>query len=218
MNQSAERHLTKAETYLGKGEAWYRKAGAEIAAAKEAGATWTEIGDRLDRSKSWCQKVIAWAESPANAGSVPTPFTEPGREPTDVRGAKRVLREAPLEQVEQIISALPKERQQAIAAATGDRYAGRRQEHDERERGMTPAQRKEREAAGEEADQHVANLMSGFDHLNIATNLRVSTDILKEMIAKNTLTSEGLSHIDQALAEFLDEYKVAQAAVGQEVT
>ena len=217
MNQSAERHLAKAETYIGKGEAWYRKAALEIVAAQESDPALTnrEIGEYLGGySKDWVRKVVAWSttdEAPR------TPFMEPHRDSTDVRGAKRVLATAPLEQVEQIIATLPKDRQQAIAAATGDRHATARQTYDERERDMTPAARKEREAAVEEADQHVADLMSGFDHLSIATNLRVSTDILQEMIAKNTITPEGLSHIDQALAGFLDEYKVAQAAVSQEV-
>lgn len=110
MNTQAEKHLAKAEGYLAKGEAWYRKAADEMRAAKNEGAIWPEIGDRLGRSKSWCERIVAWAESPANDASAPTPFAEPGRDTPDVRGFKRVLAEAPMEQIETSLADLSPER------------------------------------------------------------------------------------------------------------
>jgi len=117
VNDQAAKHLAKAEGYLDKGDGWYRKAGEEILAAREAGASYAECGDRLGRSKSWCEKIAAWAKVPANGASAPTPFAEPGRDNPDLRGAKRILREAPLEQVETILGGISVQRRAALATA-----------------------------------------------------------------------------------------------------
>lgn len=126
MNQSAERHLSKAEDYLGRGDAFYRKAATEIVAAKESdpALTNTLIGERLGKSRDWVSKIVTWA-STDDPGS--TPFGG-GTAESKGRGAveaRRVLRDAPMEQVEQIISELPASRQRQIGAAAGDSYLGR---------------------------------------------------------------------------------------------
>ena len=215
-----ERHLAKAQSYLAKGEAWYRKAGEEIELAREAGATWPQIGDRLDRSKSWCQRVSEWAKSPANGGSPDTPIDwKRGSHGTTAEiqaGARKLLAEAPMEQVERIIETLPKERKQAVAAAAGHQYSKLREEMEERERNLTPAQHKEREAAGATIDTHVGRVMAPFSSLSIANHLEQATDLLKEMVEGHAVSPEVMTAIDTALAAFLDEYKVAQAMVGTE--
>jgi len=62
MNREAVRHCNKASYYLTSGEDSYRKAGAEMLAAKRAGATWKEVGAALGRSSSWCIQIVRWAE------------------------------------------------------------------------------------------------------------------------------------------------------------
>lgn len=100
MNRRAEQHLGKAQEYLEKGENFYRKAAAEIIAAREYGATWIQIGDHLDRSESWCRDIVRWAETPANGLLRATPWS--GKDHADNRAlahTKRVLRESSPEQV-----------------------------------------------------------------------------------------------------------------------
>lgn len=216
MNREAERHLDKAEKLIAKGTAAWRKAAEEILAARDADPklTMAKVGERLGHGESWVRRILAWANSDSG---LPTPFTgdSPG---VATRHARQVLRDAPLEQVEQIIGDLPFERQQAVAAAAGDRYAKVRHEADERERGMTPAQRKEREAAVESVRQGSAEMTAGFDTLAIVNDLEHATELLTQMVAKGVVSPDGMRRIDTALAAFLDEYKVAQAMVGEEAT
>jgi hypothetical protein len=214
VNREAERHLDKAGKLIGKGSDAYLKAAAEILAARDADPRLSikDAGEKLGRTGGWVKKLLAWAANP----ETDTPFAEPHREPRDIRGARAVLADAPLEQVEKIIGDLPFERQQAIAAATGDRYAKVRQEADERERRMTPAQHKERDAAVETVRQGAAEMMAGVDALAIVNDLEHATELLKAMVEKSVLSHEGMRRIDTALGAFLDEYRVAQAMVGEE--
>lgn len=217
MNREAERHLDQAGKFLGKGEENYRKAAFHIQAAKDAGASTEVVAAALGRSTHWIQHVLKWAASPESKEH-PSPFggKTPEQKGRGAVEARRILREAPLEQVEQIIAELPFERQQAVAAAAGDRYAKVRQAADEKERGLTPAQRKEREAAVETVRQGSAEMMAGLDALAIVTDLEHATELLAAMVEKSVITPDGMRRIDTALAAFLDEYKVAQAMVGEE--
>jgi hypothetical protein len=126
MNQSAERHLAKAEEYVGKGEEFYRKAAAEIAAAKEADSTLSNkaVGERLGYSGEWVASLLRWRED-GHTGSRFTAQVDQTAGGRNIRGAQKVLREAPMEQIEQIISELPASRQRQIGAAAGDSYLGR---------------------------------------------------------------------------------------------
>jgi hypothetical protein len=219
MNREAERHLDKAESYLGKGDGWYRKAAAEIVAAQEADPSLSnrEIGERFDRSATWVREMATFATT--SLPEAKSPKWTRGSHATTAEiqaGAQKLLAEAPMEQVERIVEALPKKRQQAIAAAAGHGYSKLREEYDRREREMTPAQRKEREAAVGEVASHAGRVLAPFSTLSIANHLDSATDLLKEMIENDSLTSEMLKTIDTALAAFLDEYKVAQARAGME--
>src|SRR5262245_50848232 len=110
MNQQAERHLVKAESFLAKGDAWYERAADEIIAAQEADTTlsYREIGRWFDRSHTWAQTLVTWRTSGSTSG---TPFARGKTGDPAVSETKKLLREAPLEQVERIISSLPRERQ-----------------------------------------------------------------------------------------------------------
>jgi hypothetical protein len=115
MNAQAEKHLGRAEGFLARGDEFYAKAADEIIAAREAdpSLTYDEISERFGKGLSWLKKIVAWRTS----GEGPTPFAEPDREHRDVRGARRVLGDAPIEQVEAMIEALPAERVAKIAQA-----------------------------------------------------------------------------------------------------
>ena len=59
---TAQQHLTKAKTYVDKGQDYFRKASEEILAAKDADPTLSnrEIGRQLGRSHVWVGKLIGW--------------------------------------------------------------------------------------------------------------------------------------------------------------
>ena len=95
MNKVAEKHLTKAKLYLAQGDELYRKAKGEIDAAIAAGASQREVSRYLLKSQSWVRDVIAWD----GTGTLYGHDTEARQN----RQARQVMREAPMEQVEQII-------------------------------------------------------------------------------------------------------------------
>lgn len=216
MNREAERHLAKAEDYLGKGDGWYRKAALEIVAAQKADTTLSnrEIGERFGRSKDWVRQLVTWVTT-GEPGST-SPSWNRGSHSTVAEieaGAKRLLRDAPMEQVERLVADLPKERQAQIGMAAGDAYMRSRVIHE----GKSPSEKKAGEAAGRELADSLGKSMSGFSVLSIVADLEHATSVLLELIAVNAITPEALTQIDTALAAFLDEYRVAQAMVGEEV-
>lgn len=216
MNRQAEQHLAKAEKYLGKGEEFYRKAAQEIVAARDADDTlgFREIGARFDRSEKWVRDIVQWHTS---AEGVPSPWA--GKEHADNRATahtKRILRDAPLEQVEQIISELPEDRQRAVAAAAGNEYLKARQEYDEKEDSLTPAERKAREASKQAIASAGLKAAASFATLGIAGHLEQATEELRELISEGSLTRETFGAIAEADNAWRTELQVAAAMVGLE--
>lgn len=110
MNKQAEQYCAKAKDYLAKGDQFYRKAKPEIQAAYQVPGTRQEdIAKYLGRSVTWVQDVIAWN----GEGTLYGKDTEARQR----RQTSQTLREASVEQVEQIIDQLPAERRVEIAEA-----------------------------------------------------------------------------------------------------
>jgi len=159
----------------------------------------------------------AWDETKAKGVQVDprlTPIAEQSR--SDRAVAQRVLREAPMEQVEQLINELPKERKQQVMAAAGSGYHQARVAHDERERNLTPLERSERVAAQEAVTRPVRDAMAPFGAFGIASYLGRATETLKELIADHSLTTEVIQEIEEANAEWQTELEVARAMAGLE--
>jgi hypothetical protein len=214
MTSDAEKHLNKAERLLAKGDGFYAQAADEIIAAQKADTTLgnREIGKRFGRSESWVRKLVAWRTS---ASSSPTPYGGEA-DAINVRKTKQLLREAPLEQVEQMISELPKDRQTAIRGALGDGYAQARQAEDERVKNQTPAERKEIEAAKEAIGEPVRKAVASFTALGVVGHLEQATEDLEQMIADQAVTPESIYRITQAHDRFVTELEVARAMAGLE--
>lgn len=112
--------------YVARGEEFYRKAAEEIVAARGEGATWTEIGDFLDRSDEWCRKVASWHETPAKTTKSTTlPFSEPAGQ-VATRHTRAVLRDSTPEQVEEIVASLPPDTSATRRNATSHSSGGGR--------------------------------------------------------------------------------------------
>jgi transposase len=191
-----------------------------VALRDQHGWTQRQIADKTDIPKSTVDQWLRAYDEQVSAG-----LPEVGRltpkslqEASDWRVAQRVIKSAPLEQVEQIISNLPRERRNQIGAAFGDRYSKRRAEFEERERNLTPAQRKEREAAAEALTRPVRQALAHFAvPLKVVPLLEEATETLQELIADQSLTPKLMREIDKADAEWRTELEVARAMAGLEV-
>jgi hypothetical protein len=214
MNKSAEKHLAKAGDFLEKGESFYHKAAGEIVAAQRADSTLSnrEIGEQFGRSKEWVRQLVQWHTSGTTS---PTPYAETGRPHQDQTAARKVLSTAPLEQIEQIIETLPRERRDAIGAAAGDPYRQARHEMNEQERRVTP---QERAARREASETQAERMLSGFTAMAIENHLYAATDKLEEMNKHHVeLPGPVARRIEKALLAFQTEFDVAKMMVGLEV-
>lgn len=206
MNEQAQEHCSKAAEYIAKGDEFYRKAKPEIEAAKKEGASVQEICSVLQKSERWVYDVLAWDGEGTLYGH--------DSKRRELDNAKRVLREAPLEQVESLIDALSDERKRAVAAAAGDAYLKARQDYDEEEQRKTPAQRKSEEAAASAITEAGKKAAGGFLSLGIAGHIEQATEELRELVADGSVTPQSLEFVTTALRALLQEYEVACAMVG----
>lgn len=216
MNREAAKHLDKAVKLFARGDGFYKQAAAEVVAAQEcdSGLTYAEIGALIGHSKSWVQRVVAWSRG--SETETTTPFSDDGRNVLD-RHTKQHLRDAPMEQVERIISTLPKERRMHIAAAANpDSYAFARAMENERVKNLTPAEHKEIEAAKERIVQPVREAVASFTALGVVGHLEQATEDLTQMISEQTLSAESVYRITEAHDRFVTELEVARGMAGLE--
>jgi hypothetical protein len=212
MNRTAERHVTKARGYLGRGDEFYGKAADEMIAAREADPSlgYRELGAQFDRSHTWARDLVAWRTSGKYTAP---PFAEP-KGAVATRHAKAVLKDAPLEQIETILDQLPRERRQAIGAAAKEAWMGARQERDERINRRTPEERQEAEAAGRRADEIGRRVGGTLGSIEVVLVLEQATDLIRDMAARGELTPEITARIDAAHDEFVRELDFAKALAG----
>ena len=208
MNTSAEKHLAKAVEYAAKGEEYYRKTAEEILAAQAADPTLTQrqAGKVMGRSETWISEILSSfrrAEAPYSGSAY--------AERKAVNHTKKILREAPLEQVEQMIAELSDERKQALRAAVGDRYAQARHDYNTEQRHMTPAQREERRAAGEAMTRPVVAWSTG---MQLLSSLEGAHLYLRELIEGGEIPTETMLELGKWMRALNDEYQVARAMVG----
>src|SRR4029077_8909877 len=106
---------------------------------------------------------------------------------------------------------------QEIEARFGDSYARVRRHFDERERNLTPVQRKEREAGRQAVNSYVGRALAQIKAMSAANYLALATETVKELIADQSLTPEMIEEIENSLHEFQTELEVARAMAGLEV-
>ena len=216
MNQQAERHLVRATSLFDKGDSYYEKAVDEILAAQEADPTLSnrEAGAWFGRSEKWVRDIVRWRTTSSPETNVDWNRGSHATTAEIEEGARKLLATAPLEQVERIVQDLPRNRQKAIGAAAGHSYLKARQEEDEREARLTPAQRKEREAQRASTHTAVGKMMSGFNAFGIVNHLEAAAEILKEMIEATSVTPEVVEAVEKGLLVFLTEFRVARGVAG----
>jgi hypothetical protein len=217
MNREAEKHLDKADDYLGKGDGWYRKAANEIVAALNADPTLSqrEVGERFKRSRAWVRDMVTFATTGLPEATSPAWTRGSHATTAEIKaGAEKLLAEAPLEQVERMISELPEDRRLAVAAAAGSGYAAERMAENERVAGLTPAEKKEIEAAKGAISAPIEKALGGFTALGVVGHLEQATEDLAEMIANDAVSPESIYRIEQAHALFVTELEVAKATAG----
>jgi hypothetical protein len=107
-----------------------------------------------------------------------------------------VLSTAPMEQVERVLEKLPKERQEQIAAATGDSYMQAKREAVERRSRMTDEERQADWEATERLNEIQRNLFGQEEALSIRINLLNAAETLERMIERGTLTPKAARLIE----------------------
>jgi len=144
MNRAAEKHLTKAETHLARGNEFYAKAADEIIAAKAADTSLSnkEIGQWFGYSGDWARSLVAWRTS---GDDRPTPRSgsrvsqDPGQ---GVRETTKTLRSATAETIEEVLEQLPDEAVEKIEKAVSDEAVKRTVYADQPKPGFKEAKKK----------------------------------------------------------------------------
>lgn len=210
--QAARECIAIAESGDSKRQA-YERAAEHVAAAIDEGMTQAHVATGIGKSRTEVQRLLRWRESGYEAA---TPWLSDGEATTRAAKShtKKFLAEQPLEQVEQLIAGLPRDRQEAIGAAAGNTYLQARQDYREEKERMTPAERKEREAAGDAIIRPVREAAGGFASLGIAAHIEQATDDLRELVSDASLTREHITAIEEALDAFITEFQVARGMVG----
>lgn len=154
-------HLALAREYIGKGEAFYRKAAEEIVAAMDEDPTLThrEIAKRINRDRTWVTKLVAWVTN-GDQDHTPTPFTSAAATESRERSTTRkFVREATPRQIAELLDT-PQARAK-VTKALDTHYARQAKESAKRERD-SEIERKggEREHAAYTKRQRVAELVS----------------------------------------------------------
>jgi hypothetical protein len=220
VNQAAEQHLAAAEEYLGKGEAFYRRAVDEILAAQTADPAVSnrEIGERFGRSEKWVRDLVRWRTTSSPETPVDWSRGSHGTKAEIEAGARKLLAEAPAEQVERLISELPRERQRQIGAAAGNEYLRASQDAREERGRRTFAEQDEIDRAGEQITRPIRQAVAGFTSMGIAQHLEQAADDLHELAADQSLTAEAMAPIERAHVKWLEAYRFAMALAGMETS
>lgn len=93
-------------------------------------------------------------------------------------------------------------------------YEKARAAEDERVANLTPAQKKEIEAAKAAITQPIDKALAGVSASAVANYLDIATENLSDMISKEQITAPFVGQIEAALQRFLDEFEVAKAMTG----
>lgn len=117
------KHLVKAKDYIGKGEAFYRKAADEVIAAQAEDTTlgYREIGEAVGRSYEWCRQLVKWRTSVTDQG---TPWAGEYDARRD-RSIKQTLGKADSQEVKRVLAELPEKQLDTIAREATDALVGR---------------------------------------------------------------------------------------------
>jgi len=227
MRRPTAAHLVRAKDFADRGDVhatkageFYAKAADEVIAARaEEPLTWPEIAKKMGRSQTWCREIVTARQLKPAETSIEVKWSRGSHATTaEIRqGAKKLLAEAPMEQVERLLDDLPRDRLAAIGSAAGDEYMGRRHEYDEEQRSRTPAQEKELEATKSRIDTHVRTAISGLASMSIADHLDTATEMLNELVVDHSVSKEVLRVILKADGAWRAELEVAAAMAGIEV-
>jgi hypothetical protein len=118
------------------------------------------------------------------------------------------------EQVERVVGALPAKQQQALGAAAGNRYDAARQNYDERERGLSEGERRERDEATRKMRNAAAAAAAPFATAGIVSHLEQATEELNELAADASLTESHIRRIEGALDGFVSALDFARNLAG----
>ena len=215
MSRSTNEIVAEIKTLYGRRHEEKLQIQKDMAELRSLGWTEQQTADATGISQSTVSRwLAAYEEGLTQVGKASRLTPESVQDASDRRVAKRVLEHAPMEMVERIIEKLPKERRQKVAAAAGHRHAQVREAFEEKERNLTPVQRKEREANASTIDDFAARLTAPFVGASIVLHIEQATDELQEINEHNQMTPELEQAITAALIKLNQEFQVASAMAG----
>jgi len=215
------RKIAKGETDL---DSWKWRRADSMTVASEAGANLREIGAAAGLSHQPVKEHLSIVSAYPDKKRRPS-FSEAYKIVTGDKVArleelqtKRQLEKAPMERIERIMSELPRERQEAIAAAAGSSFHQARQEAREHERNLTDRERRERDEAVDRISRPIKRAAAGFTALGIIGHLDQATEELRELNADASVTPELARKIERAHDRFERELRFAWQMLGEEAS
>lgn len=207
-------------------KARYRRANSEkLAIQKDMvklrdkyGWTQQQISDATEIPQPTVSQWLRAFDEEVSAGSTEVSRLTPKdlQARSDRAVAVRVLKEASPDEVMELVSRLPAASQRRLAAATGDSYAEVRASFEDRERRLTPAERRERRDAAEALTRPIREATAGFQALGVIGHLEQATSELHEITADGSLTAKLVRGIARARDAFNAELEMASRLVGIE--
>lgn len=218
MTNEAQKHLDKAVKLIAKGDGFYSQAADEIIAAQKADPTLSnrEIGEKFSRSKEWVRALVTWRTTGEPDGPMNWRRGSHATKKEIDKGVEKFLADAPMELVERLIDDLPEDRKLIVAAAAGSGYHKERLKENERVKNLTPAQRKEIEAAKAAITAPMDKALGEITLLRVVNHIEQATDGIVELIEARALNPAAVDAIRTALIRLNTELDVAFAMAGLE--
>jgi hypothetical protein len=208
----AKAYLAIAESKDSKREAYKRAAKEIVAHKQETGETWETLARALGREQHYVKKLSQWERSGFEAE---TPFLmdKHATERAALSHTKRVLTQAPLEQVEQIIDGLPQQRKVKIAAAAHDSYFEESERKSE-ERQKTPRERRRTREFVDKVAKPIKTMLGSMRANAVLESLREAKEEYRLLVEEGELSLEAVHAIGDELEEFQRELEFGRQLVG----
>lgn len=200
---SINRHLAKAKDYIGKGDAFYRKAAKEIEAARAEGLRQADIAAALGKSQAWVSDLLKYQDT-----DKATPWEEPRGAAREASTATKVLERSTPEQIRDVLRALPRDQVQAVQRAALDAEWEQSDAAEAERSGLTPTGVRKQREASQQTGRRTLGVLDALIGLDKA---RGGLEAAVEALTEATPTEEEWSKFDWRLGQIEQAVEVVRA-------